>query len=54
LQHAASPDKQLVYVEGASHNIVTCKACEQYPGQYGDTVQTTFDYVAAWLRERFL
>ncbi|MDQ3901257.1 MAG: alpha/beta hydrolase [Actinomycetota bacterium] len=53
-QHAASPDKQLVFVEGASHNIVPCRACEQYPGQYGDTVQTTFDYVAAWLRERFL
>jgi hypothetical protein len=54
LQHAASQDKQLVFVEGASHNLTTCKACEQYPGQYGDTVQTTFDYVADWLRQHFL
>jgi pimeloyl-ACP methyl ester carboxylesterase len=52
-QHAASSDKQLVFVEGASHGISTCKACEQYSGQYGDTVQTTFDYVAGWLRERY-
>jgi hypothetical protein len=54
LQHASSQDKQLVFVEGASHNLTPCRACEQYPGQYGDTVKTTFDYVAAWLRERFV
>ena len=53
-EHATSPDKQLVFVEGASHNLTTCKACEHYPGEYGDTVQTTFDYVAAWLRQRFV
>lgn len=54
LQHAASQDKQLVFVEGASHNLTTCTACEQFPGQYGDTVKTTFDYVAGWLRERYV
>jgi hypothetical protein len=53
-QRAASQDKQLVFVEGASHNITPCRACEQFPGQYGDTVKTTFDYVAGWLRERFV
>lgn len=53
-RHAASQDKQLVFVEGASHNITPCRACEQTPGQYGDTVKTTFDYAAQWLRERFL
>jgi pimeloyl-ACP methyl ester carboxylesterase len=53
-QHAASQDKQLVFVEGATHNITPCRACEQVPGQYGDTVKTTFDYVAGWLRERFV
>jgi hypothetical protein len=53
-QHAASQDKQLVFVEGASHNITPCRACEQFPGQYGDTVKTTFDYVAGWLRDRFV
>jgi pimeloyl-ACP methyl ester carboxylesterase len=53
-QRAVSQDKQLVFVEGASHNITPCRACEQFPGQYGDTVKTTFDYVAVWLRERFV
>jgi hypothetical protein len=53
-QHAAGRDKQLVFVEGASHNLTTCKACERVPGEYGDTVKTTFDYVAGWLRDRYV
>jgi hypothetical protein len=53
LNHAASADKELVFVEGASHNITPCAACEEFPGQYGDTVKRTFDYVAGWVRERF-
>ena len=53
-QHAASQDKELIFVEGASHNITPCAACEEFPGQYGDTVKTTFDYVAGWMRERFV
>lgn len=53
-QHAASSDKQLVFVEGAAHGLTTCRPCEQFPGQYGDTAKTTFDYVANWLRERFV
>jgi len=53
LQHAASDDKQLAFVEGASHNLTPCTACEHYPGEYGVTVKITFDYVSAWLRERF-
>jgi hypothetical protein len=52
-EHAASSDKQLVFVEGASHNITPCTACETTPGEYGDTVKTTFDYVSAWLDTRF-
>ena len=54
LEHATSSDKQLVFVEGASHNITPCRACEHVPGQYGDTVKITFDYVSTWLIERFL
>ena len=54
LRHAASTDKQLVFVEGASHNLTTCTACEQYSGQYGDTVKIIFDYVANWLRQRIV
>jgi hypothetical protein len=53
-QHAASDDKRLAFVEGASHNITPCSACEKYPGEYGDTVKTTFDYISSWLHERFV
>jgi hypothetical protein len=52
-ERTASQDKELVFVEGAAHNITPCRACETTPGEYGDTVKTTFDYVAAWLDQRF-
>jgi hypothetical protein len=51
---AVAADKELAFVEGASHNLVPCRACESYPGEYGDTVCTIFDYVAAWLRARYV
>ncbi len=53
-ERAGSADKELVFVEGASHNITPCRACEQAPGQYGDTVKRTFDHVAGWLDRRFV
>ena len=46
---AASSDKTLVYIEGASHGFTTCKACETTPGQFGDTNKTLMDYVGQWL-----
>jgi hypothetical protein len=51
---AAATDKELAFVEGASHNLVPCRACERNPGEYGDTVRTTFDHAAAWLRARYV
>jgi hypothetical protein len=51
---AAAADKELAFVQGASHNLVPCRACERFPGEYGDTVRTIFDYTAAWLRARYL
>ena len=52
--HAASADKQIAYVEGAVHGITTCKACEQFPGQYGDTVKTAFNFADGWLAAHFV
>ena len=49
-----SSDKTMVVVEGATHGFQPCKPSERFPGQFGDTVKTTFDYVGGWLRERFL
>jgi hypothetical protein len=43
--HATSKDKQLVYVEGASHGYTPCRP------EYGDTMKRTFDYLDKWLSE---
>jgi hypothetical protein len=50
---AASKDKDFVVIEGATHGIRPCTACETTPGQYGNSLRNFFDYVAAWSRTRF-
>jgi hypothetical protein len=50
--HVKSADNTLVYVEGAMHVYPTCKKCEKYPGQYGDTVKTIYDYADKWLSQK--
>ena len=50
---AASEDKTLAFLEGASHMLWPAKECEEVPGQFGDTVKLTFDYAAAWLDKHF-
>lgn len=54
--NAKSADKSIAFVEGASHGFRTAKETERYPGQWGDTLKTTADYVAGWITEpgRFL
>ena len=51
-ENASSPDKTLVFVEGATHGYDTCKPCEQKPGQFGDTIKTIYDYVDKWLSQK--
>lgn len=48
---SASKDKHIAFVEGATHKFHTAKHCENYPGQYGDTMKTLHDYIAQWLSE---
>jgi pimeloyl-ACP methyl ester carboxylesterase len=50
---AASADKDFIIVEGATHGIRPCTACEKTPGQYSNTVKNYFDYVARWIIARF-
>ena len=50
---AASENKHIAFVEGATHKFHTAKHCEAYPGQYGDTMKTLHDYVAQWLYSTF-
>ncbi|OJJ48930.1 hypothetical protein ASPZODRAFT_149907 [Penicilliopsis zonata CBS 506.65] len=46
---SGSNDTAIVFVEGAEHNLDTCTACEQYAGQYGDTAERAYGYIAEWL-----
>jgi hypothetical protein len=48
-EHAKSADKTIAFVEGATHLFTTCSQCERTPGQFGDTLKTTYDYVDSWL-----
>jgi pimeloyl-ACP methyl ester carboxylesterase len=48
-ENARSADKTIAFVEGATHLFTTCTRCEKTPGQYGDTLKTTYDYVDRWL-----
>ncbi|OJJ00810.1 hypothetical protein ASPVEDRAFT_128461 [Aspergillus versicolor CBS 583.65] len=48
---AKSEDKSIAFVEGAQHTIETCTECEKYPGEFGDTVKTAFDFMDLWLGE---
>ena len=46
---AKSRDKSLAFVEGATHLYTPCVLCARHPGEYGDTVKTTYDYIDGWL-----
>ncbi|MEP9358315.1 alpha/beta hydrolase [Sphingomonas sp. KR3-1] len=46
---AASKDKSIAFIEGATHGYTTCTKCEPKPGAYGDTQKTTYDTIDAWL-----
>lgn len=46
---AASEDKTIAFVEGATHKFIPAKHMEKFEGQYGDTVKTLHDFVDEWL-----
>jgi hypothetical protein len=50
---ATSADKDFLVIEGASHGGTPCTACEQFPGQYSNTVKNLFDQMATWINARF-
>ncbi len=47
--HARSLDKSIAFIEGAGHMYAPCEECETRPGEFGDTVKLTYDFVDAWL-----
>lgn len=48
-----SADKDLVFIEGATHGFTPCGICNPQPGAYPNTVKNMFDYVANWANKRF-
>ena len=50
---AAGKDKDFVVVEGATHGITPCTACEKTPGQYSNVTRNWADYVQRWINARF-
>ncbi|KAL4933942.1 uncharacterized protein BDV17DRAFT_286747 [Aspergillus undulatus] len=51
LAATGTDDKTIAFVEGAQHTINTCTECEKFPGEFGDTVRTAFDFMDGWLGE---
>jgi pimeloyl-ACP methyl ester carboxylesterase len=50
---AAGKDKDFVVIEGATHGITPCTACEKTPGQYSNVTKNWADYVQRWINDRF-
>jgi hypothetical protein len=50
---AKSEDKDFVIIEGATHPQLPCRLCERIPDQYVNATENFFNYVAAWIDERF-
>lgn len=52
-ENAASTEKTIAFVEGATHMLTTAKDAEKVPGQFGDATAVLFDYAAKWLDASF-
>jgi pimeloyl-ACP methyl ester carboxylesterase len=50
---AASPDKDLIYIEGATHGFFPCTWCNRDKNAYSSAVANTFDHARAWIDKRF-
>ncbi len=47
--NAASEDKSIAFVEGATHNFTPEHTVEKFPGQFGDTEKLVFDFLDKWI-----
>ncbi|MCD8014901.1 MAG: alpha/beta hydrolase [Lachnospiraceae bacterium] len=50
---AKMADKSIAFVHGASHVFAPNRDAETVPGEFGDTENALYDYMAAWMR-RFI
>lgn len=51
-KNAASTDKTIAFVEGAGHNFNVEHDCERFPGEFGDTQKTLYDYMDCWMYKK--
>ena len=50
----ASADKELLFIEGATHGFAPCDNCVgSAPGKYDRVREDTLNYMAGWIRARF-
>jgi len=40
-------------IEGATHGLGECTACETVPGQYANATKNLFDQMTKWINARF-
>lgn len=52
-ENAKSADKDLVFIEGATHGFTPCANCGAAPSAYSNSVKNLFDYVGSWTTKRF-
>ncbi|MBQ9251929.1 MAG: alpha/beta hydrolase [Clostridia bacterium] len=51
-RHAASQDRELIFIEGATHKFTPKRVNGVPMKEYGDTIKTMHDYLAGWLARR--
>ena len=50
---AKSTDKDLVFIEGATHGFTPCANCGAPVSNYSNSVKNLFDYVGNWTKARY-
>ncbi len=48
-QAAAAENRQLIFIEGATHGFTPNLANENMRDRFGDTMKRTFDHAADWI-----
>ncbi len=52
-ENAKSADRDLVFIEGATHGFTPCANCAAPQSSYNNSVKNLFDYVRDWTTTRF-
>ena len=52
-ENAKSADRDLVFIEGATHGFTPCANCAAPQSSYNNSVKNLFDYVRDWTITRF-